>query len=147
MRICTQLSLVALVLAALLQFTVVRSADTGAAHNLGQLAATHNAELGGQTEASREMIAQQRKGILREQRQAVRDKVETALKHKVSVPQIAIGFMAEDGSQNLNTTPTTAERAISRIGFHFSFRARKNRIPARTRAFQTNRSARLPEVA
>ena len=94
MRICTQLSLVALVLAALLQFTVVRSADTGAAHNLGQLAATHNAELGGQTEASREMIAQQRKGILREQRQAVRDKVETALKHKVSVPQIAIGFMA-----------------------------------------------------
>lgn len=94
MRICTQLSLVALVLAALLQFTVVRSADTGAAHNLGQLAATHNAELGGQTEASREMIAQQRKGILREQRQAVRDKVETALKHKVSVSQIAIGFMA-----------------------------------------------------
>ena len=94
MRICTQLSLVALVLAALLQFTVVRSADTGAAHNLGQLAATHNAELGGQTEASREMIAQQRKGILREQRQAVRDKVETALQHKVSGPQIAIGFMA-----------------------------------------------------
>ena len=55
MRICTQLSLVALVLAALLQFTVVRSADTGAAHNLGQLAATHNAELGGQTEASRSL--------------------------------------------------------------------------------------------
>ena len=94
MRICTQLSLVALVLAALLQFTVVRSADTGAAHNLGQLAATHNAELGGQTEASREMIAQQRKGILREQRQAVRDKLEGALGRKVGTPELAIGFMA-----------------------------------------------------
>ena len=93
MRICTQLSLVALVLAALLQFTVVRSADTGAAHNLGQLAATHNAELGGQTEASKEMIAQQRKGILCDQRQAVRDKVEKALGRKVTAPQLAIGFM------------------------------------------------------
>lgn len=93
MRICTQLSLVALVLAALLQFTVVRSADTGAAHNLGQLAATHNAELGGQTEASKEMIVQQRKGILRDQRQAVRDKVEKALGRKVTAPQLAIGFM------------------------------------------------------
>ena len=94
MRICTQLSLVALVLAALLQFTVVRSADTGAAHNIGQFAATHNAELGGQTEASKEMIAQQRKGIFREQRQTVRDKIEKALKHKVTTPQLAIGFMA-----------------------------------------------------
>ena len=94
MRICTQLSLVALVLAALLQFTVVRSADTGAAHNLGEIASTHNAELGGQTEASREMIAQQRKGVLREQRQAVRDKIENVFKHKVTAPQLAIGFMA-----------------------------------------------------
>lgn len=93
MRVCTQLSLVALVLAALLQFTVVRSADTGAAHSLGQLAATHNAELGGQTEASKEMIAQQRKGILCDQRQAVRDKVEKALGRKVTAPQLAIGFM------------------------------------------------------
>lgn len=93
MRVCTQLSLVALVLAALLQFTVVRSADTGAAHSLGQLAATHNAELGGQTEASKEMIAQQRKGILLDQRQAVRDKVEKALGRKVTAPQLAIGFM------------------------------------------------------
>lgn len=94
MRILTHLSLAALVLAALMQFTVVRSADTGAAHNLGQLAATHNAELGGQTEASREMIAQQRKGILREQRQAVRDKIENALQRKATAPQLAIGLMA-----------------------------------------------------
>ena len=36
MRICTQLSLVALVLAALLQFTVVRSVDTGAANSMAQ---------------------------------------------------------------------------------------------------------------
>ena len=94
MRLFSRLSLAVLLLAALMQFTVVRSADSGAAHSIGQFAATHNAELGGQTEASREMIAQQRKGVLREQRQALRDKVEKALKHKVTTPQIAIGFMA-----------------------------------------------------
>lgn len=93
MRILTHLSLAALVLAALMQFTVVRSVDRGAANSMAQIAQTHNAELGGQTEASKEMIAQQRKGILREQRQAVRDKVEKALGGKVTVPQIAIGLM------------------------------------------------------
>ena len=93
MRIFTQLSLVALVLAALLQFTVVRSVDRGAANSMAQIAQGHNAEFGGQTEASKEMIAQQRKGILREQRQNVRDKIEGALKHKVTTPQLAIGFM------------------------------------------------------
>ena len=39
------------------------------------------------------MIAQQRKGILREQRQAIRDKVEGALGRKVGTPEIAIGLM------------------------------------------------------
>ena len=94
MRICTQLSLVALVLAALLQFTVVRGTDTGSAAKFAKIAETHSAELGGQTEASKEMIAQQRKGILREQRQAVRDKLEGALGPKVGTPELAIGFMA-----------------------------------------------------
>lgn len=93
MRICTQLSLVALVLAALFQFTVVRGTDTGSAAKFAQIAETHAAELGGQTEASKEMIAQQRKGILREQRQAIRDKVEGALGRKVGTPEIAIGLM------------------------------------------------------
>ena len=93
MRIFTQLSLVALVLAALMQFTVVRSVDRGAANSMAQIAQTHNAEFGGQTEASKEMIAQQRKGILRDQRQAVRDKVEKALGGKVTAPQLAIGLM------------------------------------------------------
>ena len=82
MRLFTHLSLAALVLAALFQFTVVRSVDTGAANSMAQIAQGHNAEFGGQTEASKEMIAQQRKGVLREQ------------KHKVTTPQIAIGFMA-----------------------------------------------------
>ena len=94
MRLFTHLSLAALVLAALFQFTVVRSVDRGAANSMAQIAQTHNAEFGGQTEASKEMIAQQRKGVLREQRQNLRDKVEKALKHKVTTPQIAIGFMA-----------------------------------------------------
>lgn len=94
MRIFTQLSLVSLVLAALLQFTVVRSVDRGAANSMAQIAQTHNAALDGQTEASREMIAQQRKGILREQRQNARDKIEGAFKHKVTTPQLGIGFMA-----------------------------------------------------
>jgi hypothetical protein len=93
MRIFTQLSLVALVLAALIQFTVVRSVDRGAANSMAQIAQTHNAEFGGQTDASKEMIAQQRKGILRDQRQAVRDKVEKALGGKVTAPQLAIGLM------------------------------------------------------
>ncbi len=94
MRICTQLSLVALVLAALLQFTVVRGTDVGSAAKFAKIAETHAAELGGQTDASKEMIAQQRKGILREQRQAVRDKLEGALGRKVGTPELAIGFMA-----------------------------------------------------
>ena len=93
MRIFTQLSLAALVLAALMQFTVVRSVDRGAANSMAQIAQTHNAEFGGQTDASKEMIAQQRKGILRDQRQAVRDKVEKALGGKVTAPQLAIGLM------------------------------------------------------
>jgi hypothetical protein len=93
MRIFTHLSLAALVLAALMQFTVVRSVDRGAANSMAQIAQTHNAEFGGQTEASKEMIAQQRKGILREQRQAIREKVEKALGGKVTTPQIAIGLM------------------------------------------------------
>lgn len=93
MRICTYLSLVALLLAALLQFSVVRSPDRGAANSMAQIAQTHNAEFGGQTEASKEMIAQQRKGILREQRQAARDRIEKALGGKVTAPQLAIGFM------------------------------------------------------
>ena len=93
MRICTQLSLVALVLAALFQFTVVRGTDTGSAAKFARIAESHAAELGGQTEASKEMIAQQRKGVLREQRQAIRDKVEGALGRKVGTPEIAIGLM------------------------------------------------------
>ena len=93
MRICTQLSLVVLVLAALMQFTVVRGADTGSAAKFARIAETRAAELGGQTEASKEMIAQQRKGVLREQRQAIRDKIEKALGRKVGTPELAIGLM------------------------------------------------------
>ena len=94
MRLFSNLSFVFLLLALVLQFLVVHDPNKGMIHDMGARAEARAEQLGGQTAASQETIAQHRRGLWREQRQSARDKVENLVGRKASCPQLALGAMA-----------------------------------------------------
>jgi len=91
MRIFSHASFVFLLLALVLQFLVVHDPNKGMIHDMGARAEKRAAELGGETAAAKETMEQHRKGIWREQRQNVRNKIEGWIQHKATCPQIALG--------------------------------------------------------